>query len=49
VIEAYPQPTSLNRDGLPDQVPGALPQGLDPREADGNAVFLRLRDGRIVF
>jgi Peptidase family M23 len=36
-------------DGLPDQVPGALPEGLDPLEADGNAVFLRLRDGRIVF
>jgi Peptidase family M23 len=36
-------------DGLPDQVPGALPQGLDPQHADGNAVFLRLRDGRIVF
>jgi hypothetical protein len=35
-------------DGLPNQVPGALPQGLDPRQADGNAVFLRLRDGRIV-
>jgi peptidase M23-like protein len=35
-------------DGLPDQVPGALPQGLDPLQADGNAVFLRLRDGRIV-
>jgi murein DD-endopeptidase MepM/ murein hydrolase activator NlpD len=36
-------------DGLPNQVPGALPEGLDPLEADGNAVFLRLRDGRIVF
>jgi len=36
-------------DGLPNQVPGALPQGLSPLEADGNAVFLRLRDGRIVF
>jgi hypothetical protein len=36
-------------DGLPDQVPGALPTGLNPLEADGNAVFLRLRDGRIVF
>ena len=36
-------------DGLPNQVPGALPQGLDPRQADGNAVFLRLRDGRVVF
>lgn len=35
-------------DGLPNQVPGALPQGLDPLQADGNAVFLRLRDGRIV-
>lgn len=35
-------------DGLPNQVPGALPQGLDPRQADGNAVFQRLRDGRIV-
>ena len=34
-------------DGLPNQVPGALPQGLDPQQADGNAVFLRLRDGRI--
>jgi Peptidase family M23 len=36
-------------DGLPNQVPGALPQGLDRLQADGNAVFLRLRDGRIVF
>ena len=36
-------------DGLPDQVPGALPEGLAPLEADGNAVFLRLRGGRIVF
>ena len=36
-------------DGLPNQVPGALPEGLAPLEADGNAVFLRLRDGRIVF
>jgi hypothetical protein len=35
-------------DGLPNQVPGALPQGLDPLEADGNAVFQRLPDGRIV-
>ena len=35
-------------DGLPNQVPGALPQGLNPLQADGNAVFLRLRDGRIV-
>jgi murein DD-endopeptidase MepM/ murein hydrolase activator NlpD len=35
-------------DGLPNQVPGALPQGLDPLQADGNAVFLRLRDGRVV-
>ena len=35
-------------DGLPNQVPGALPEGLAPLEADGNAVFLRLRDGRIV-
>ena len=36
-------------DGLPNQVPGALPEGITPLEADGNAVFLRLRDGRIVF
>jgi hypothetical protein len=36
-------------DGLPNQVPGALPEGIAPLEADGNAVFLRLRDGRIVF
>jgi hypothetical protein len=36
-------------DGLPNQVPGALPAGITPLEADGNAVFLRLRDGRIVF
>jgi hypothetical protein len=36
-------------DGLPNQVPGALPEGISPLEADGNAVFLRLRDGRIVF
>jgi murein DD-endopeptidase MepM/ murein hydrolase activator NlpD len=35
-------------DGLPNQVPGALPQGLDPLQADGNAAFQRLRDGRIV-
>jgi hypothetical protein len=35
-------------DGLPNQVPGALPQGLDPLQADGNAVFQRLSDGRIV-
>jgi hypothetical protein len=35
-------------DGLPNQVPGALPEGLDPLQADGNAVFQRLRDGRIV-
>jgi hypothetical protein len=36
-------------EGQPDQVPGALPENLDPRLADGNAVFLRLRDGRVVF
>jgi Peptidase family M23 len=36
-------------DGLPDQVPGALPERIDPLHADGNAVFLRLGDGRVVF
>ncbi len=36
-------------DGLPNQVPGALPEGIDPLQADGNAVFLRLADGRVVF
>jgi hypothetical protein len=36
-------------EGQPDQVPGALPENLDPRLADGNAVFLRLGDGRVVF
>jgi hypothetical protein len=36
-------------DGLPDQVPGALPTNIAPAQADGNAVFLRLPDGRFVF
>jgi hypothetical protein len=36
-------------DGLPDQVPGALPQNISIADADGNAVFLRLRGGGIVF
>src|SRR3954467_3991120 len=36
-------------DGLPNQVPGALPTSISITEADGNAVFLPLRDGRIVF
>jgi peptidase M23-like protein len=36
-------------DGLPNQVPGTLPGSIPIEEADGNAVFLRLRDGRIVF
>lgn len=36
-------------DGLPNQVPGILPVGIPIEQADGNAVFLRLRDGRIVF
>jgi Peptidase family M23 len=34
---------------LPNQVPGELPAGLSPDKADGNGVFLRLRDGRYVF
>jgi murein DD-endopeptidase MepM/ murein hydrolase activator NlpD len=38
---------AVNR--LPDQVPGALPQGLSLLEADGNGVILRLDDGRFVF
>lgn len=33
------------RDGLPDQVPGALPAGLPLDEADGNAIVLRLDGG----
>jgi hypothetical protein len=32
----------------PDQVPGALPEGIGPDEADGNGVILRLPDGRYV-
>ena len=36
-------------DGLPNQVPGSLPSSITPETADGNAVFLRLRDGRYVF
>ena len=36
-------------DGLPNQVPGTLPESIPIEQADGNAVFLRLRDGRIVF
>jgi hypothetical protein len=35
-------------DGLPDQVPGSLPAAINPVEADGNSVFLRLDDGRYV-
>jgi len=35
-------------DGLPQAVPGALPPDLSPSQADGNAVLLRLADGRIV-
>jgi len=35
-------------DGRPNQIPGALPESIDPLHADGNMVFLRLRDGRIV-
>jgi murein DD-endopeptidase MepM/ murein hydrolase activator NlpD len=36
-------------DGLPNQIPGKLPSDITPATADGNAVFLRLRDGRFVF
>jgi hypothetical protein len=32
-------------DGLPAQVPGALPQGLTVAEADGNSVLAKLDDG----
>ena len=32
----------------PNQVPGGLPEGIGPDEADGNGVFLRLPDGRFV-
>jgi murein DD-endopeptidase MepM/ murein hydrolase activator NlpD len=32
-------------DGLPDQKPGALPQGLLPHEIDGNSIVARLDDG----
>jgi Peptidase family M23 len=53
----YEQPIRAVADGtvvravdhLPDQVPGALPQGIDPALADGNAVFLRLANGEVVF
>jgi hypothetical protein len=34
---------------LPDQIPGALPQGITVAQADGNGVVLRLADGRYVF
>src|SRR5690606_411951 len=33
-------------DGLPDQVPGALPAGMTLAEADGNHVILDLGGGR---
>jgi Peptidase family M23 len=32
-------------DGLPEQEPGELPQGISPEEADGNAVILDLGGG----
>ncbi|HEX8156198.1 MAG TPA: M23 family metallopeptidase [Solirubrobacteraceae bacterium] len=32
-------------DGLPAQVPGALPEGLRPSQTDGNSVVARLDDG----
>lgn len=35
-------------DGLPDQVPGALPEGMTLAEADGNHVILDLGEGRFV-
>jgi len=34
--------------GLPQSVPGALPADISIEQADGNTVFLRLADGRIV-
>jgi murein DD-endopeptidase MepM/ murein hydrolase activator NlpD len=36
-------------DGLPDQVPGTLPEGLPIDEIDGNSVVLDLGDGRYAF
>jgi len=35
-------------DGRPQAVPGALPADISVREADGNAVFLRLANGLVV-
>jgi hypothetical protein len=32
-------------DGLPEQTPGALPSGISLREADGNSIVAKLRDG----
>jgi len=32
-------------DGLPEQVPGALPEGISPEEADGNSVILDIGGG----
>jgi Peptidase family M23 len=32
-------------DGLPEQTPGALPQGISLREADGNSIVAKLDDG----
>ena len=37
------------RDGEPDQVPGALPEGLTAETAGGNAVVLDIGDGRFAF
>ena len=39
---------ALAVDGLPDQVPGALPAGLPIEEADGNSVILDVGDGTFV-
>lgn len=36
-------------DGLPDQVPGTLPEGLAIDEMEGNSVVLDLGDGRYAF
>lgn len=36
-------------DDQPDQVPGRLPTGLSPAQADGNGVILRIAPGRYVF
>ena len=36
-------------DGLPAQRPGSLPQGIGPRETDGNSVVARLDSGLYMF